>query len=307
MESSVLGGGLLIAVAAALWLVYLVPNYLRRREYLATERNAVRLQQTIRVLAETAETPQAVRVESAAKARVLARDLAQRPVAVGAPVRTPLPASLDPRARATTRLRRTRLIVAIATALALVTLLVQGVVAIVGGIAAVSGVLAVGAGLVVVTGVAMLGRLAKVSRERGAASIAAPVARSTRSMALHDVDVAAAPQRASREWTPVPIPRPTYLERQAQQSQTVHPTAAEVARAAARAEAELSEAAEVAAKAIRGAQESVPAITPAAATASSAPAVSSAPSKFSSMGVVDAAVTPAMPDIDRALRRRRAS
>lgn len=286
-----LGGGLLIAVAAALWLVYLVPNYLRRREYLATERNAVRLQQTIRVLAETAETPDAVRVESAAKARVLARELAARPVAVGAPVSTPLPAALDPRARATARLRRTRLIVAAATAVALVSLIVQAVIAIVGGIAAVSGILTVGSLIGAATGVAILGRLAKISRERSSATSTAPIARTTRSMALHDMPVAAAPSRASREWTPVPIPRPTYLERPA----AVQPTAAEVARAAARAEAELSEASEVAAKAIRGTQETVPAIAPAAS------------SRFATMGVVDAEVTPAMPDIDRALRRRRAS
>lgn len=63
----VIGGGLLVAVAAALWIAYLLPNWLRRRQYLATERNAVRLQQTLRILAETAETPEAVRVEATAR------------------------------------------------------------------------------------------------------------------------------------------------------------------------------------------------------------------------------------------------
>ncbi len=38
-----MGGGVVLAIAAALWLLYLVPTWLRRREYLATERNAVRL------------------------------------------------------------------------------------------------------------------------------------------------------------------------------------------------------------------------------------------------------------------------
>src|SRR6187431_519349 len=61
------GGGVLLALAAGLWLVYLVPSWLRRREYLATERNAVRLQQTLRVLAETAEEPHAVRAEATAR------------------------------------------------------------------------------------------------------------------------------------------------------------------------------------------------------------------------------------------------
>ncbi|AWB94802.1 hypothetical protein DCE93_03295 [Agromyces badenianii] len=63
----VIGGGLLVAVAAALWIAYLLPNWLRRRQYLATERNAVRLQQTLRILAETAETPEPVRVEATAR------------------------------------------------------------------------------------------------------------------------------------------------------------------------------------------------------------------------------------------------
>jgi hypothetical protein len=63
----VIGGGVLVAAAAALWIAYLLPTWLRRRQYLATERNAVRLQQTLRILAETAETPQAVRVEATAR------------------------------------------------------------------------------------------------------------------------------------------------------------------------------------------------------------------------------------------------
>ncbi len=47
----------MLALAAGLWLVYLVPNWLRRKEFVATERNAVRPQRTIRVMAETAEAP----------------------------------------------------------------------------------------------------------------------------------------------------------------------------------------------------------------------------------------------------------
>lgn len=62
-----MGGGVIVAIAAALWLAYLVPVWLRRREYLATERNAVRLQQTLRILAETSELPDEVRVEATAK------------------------------------------------------------------------------------------------------------------------------------------------------------------------------------------------------------------------------------------------
>ena len=63
----VIGGGIIVAVAAALWIAYLLPSWLSRRQFLATERNAVRLQQTLRILAETAETPEPVRVEATAR------------------------------------------------------------------------------------------------------------------------------------------------------------------------------------------------------------------------------------------------
>ncbi|MFO7690578.1 MAG: hypothetical protein R6W83_08495 [Cryobacterium sp.] len=63
MTGEVLGGGVMVLVAAVLWVAYLVPSWSRRKQYLATERNAVRLQQTLRVLAETAEVPQHVRLE----------------------------------------------------------------------------------------------------------------------------------------------------------------------------------------------------------------------------------------------------
>ncbi|MGN6425280.1 MAG: hypothetical protein ACTHMF_00570 [Leifsonia sp.] len=67
MNGDVMGGGVVVAIAAALWLAYLIPVWLRRREYLATERNAVRLQQTLRILAETSELPDEVRVEANAR------------------------------------------------------------------------------------------------------------------------------------------------------------------------------------------------------------------------------------------------
>jgi hypothetical protein len=63
----VVGGGVLVAVAAALWVAYLLPSWWRRRQYNATERNAVRLQQTLRILAETAEVPEPVRLEATAR------------------------------------------------------------------------------------------------------------------------------------------------------------------------------------------------------------------------------------------------
>lgn len=58
---------MIFVVAALLWAAVLVPAWVRRREFKAAERNAVRLQRTLRVLAETAEVPTEVRVEATAR------------------------------------------------------------------------------------------------------------------------------------------------------------------------------------------------------------------------------------------------
>lgn len=67
MASGVFGGGLIFVVAALLWAAVLVPSWVRRREFRAAEQNALRLQRTLRVLAETAEVPTEVRVEATAR------------------------------------------------------------------------------------------------------------------------------------------------------------------------------------------------------------------------------------------------
>ena len=67
MNVNPLGSSAVLVLAAVLWFVYLIPTWLRRREYLATERNAVRLQQTLRIMAETAQVPREVHAESTAR------------------------------------------------------------------------------------------------------------------------------------------------------------------------------------------------------------------------------------------------
>ncbi|WP_209561452.1 DUF3040 domain-containing protein [Frigoribacterium sp. PvP032] len=220
------GGGLVLALVAVLWLVYLVPTWQRRREYLATERNAVRLQQTLRILAQTAELPEEVRIEANARSvadaqRILAREEAKREalrraheaarqravtreLAAAAPVLRA--ADHDP-ALAARRLRRSRLVSTV--------VLVLGVVAIVAGaatsfwVASVAG-LAFGAGAV-----AMLAQLAAVSRARARRQVATaprvgqPLRDFSSSLADPEVEV----EQESREWTPVPVPPPLYLRR----------------------------------------------------------------------------------------------
>ena len=67
MTGGVLGGGVIFVVAALLWAAVLVPAWTRRREFRAAEKNALRLQRTLRILAETAEVPQEVRLEATAR------------------------------------------------------------------------------------------------------------------------------------------------------------------------------------------------------------------------------------------------
>ncbi|MDO9398945.1 MAG: hypothetical protein Q7T71_20560, partial [Herbiconiux sp.] len=102
MTTEWLSGGFMIALAAVLWLVYLVPSWFRSRQYLATERNAVRLQQTLRILAETAEVPEEVRIEANARSiaeqeRILKHRTAERAAE-----------AVPPAVRTADRLRRSR-------------------------------------------------------------------------------------------------------------------------------------------------------------------------------------------------------
>lgn len=66
----VLGGGVIFVVAAVLWAAVLVPTWMRRREFRVSEQNAMRLQRTLRVLAESAEIPEEVRLEANAREAV---------------------------------------------------------------------------------------------------------------------------------------------------------------------------------------------------------------------------------------------
>jgi len=293
---SVLGGGVLLAVAAALWLVYLVPNWLRRSEYLATERNAVRLQQTIRVLAETAETPEAVRLESIAKAKALEAQLRKRPVAVGTAATLPLPAEIDPRARTLARLRRTRIATTAVIAIAALVLISQGVIALAVGVAAASGVAVALAAGFLVAGLWLQGRLARVARSRR--SIAG-VADAAAEQASRVERASAAAEPASREWTPTPLPKPLgQLRREA----ALRAIAEQAREARAREAQERTAIARAAAQAARPPIERAePKGRPAPVAVLSKPA-----SRFAAMGVIDPGAL-AAPDIDRALARRRAS
>lgn len=317
-------GGIIIALSAVLWLAYLLPTWLHRRQYMATERNAVRLQQTLRILAETAEVPDAVRAETRARsvveqqralrraaeeaeAAARARDAAaQRALPKVAPVSATSPS-------AATRLRRSRLAATAVLALALV-----GVIAGIGQVA--------GAGawtLLVISSVAAMGSLAvlqRMSQVAAARRLQAPEARPmprTGFTDFHETSAQPAALVAEREegesWTPVPVPKPLYLSRS--QAPGPRPGAGsaprtplspveEMRRAAAASEETLRRAHLEPEVARLSAEE--PATAPTASAAPVAPAARTAPvSRFSRMGIVDDA-EPGMGDLDEVLRRRRA-
>lgn len=81
MDGQVLGGGVIMLVAVLLWLVYLLPSWYSRRQYDTAERNAVRLNQALRVLAETSETPEEVRLELNARTAMAQQRLARQALA----------------------------------------------------------------------------------------------------------------------------------------------------------------------------------------------------------------------------------
>ena len=89
MDGQVLGGGVIVAVSVLLWLVYLVPSWYERRQYDAAERNAVRLNQALRVLAETSETPDEVRLELNARTALAQQREAKRALAEREPANLP--------------------------------------------------------------------------------------------------------------------------------------------------------------------------------------------------------------------------
>ncbi len=81
MGGQVLGGGVIVLVAVALWMLYLLPSWHSRHQYNSAERNAVRLSQALRVLAETSETPEEVRLELSARTAHAQQKLARRTLA----------------------------------------------------------------------------------------------------------------------------------------------------------------------------------------------------------------------------------
>ncbi|QYH35581.1 hypothetical protein [Salinibacterium sp. M195] len=311
MEFTSIGGGVMIALAAGLWLVYLVPNWFKNREYLATERNAVRLQQTIRVLAQTSEMPEEVRAEAVARsAAELAKVRALHgPVAVGRAVVPPT--REQALALSARRLRRTRALTALVLLASVIVMGVQISLIVTSGAALVSGtwlVLAT-ATMAGISAGAMLSRLAERSRATRAETTPTVRTAAPRRRVVLSADAPIENVTAKVSWTPVPVPKPMYLTRS-----NAPAAAVAAARHAGEIDTELRAAAEAAEQALRASSVATAAAlrdAELAREAKRAPAkpvavpAAAAPSRFAGMGIVD--VQGGAPDLDAALARRRAS
>ena len=216
MGGQVLGGGVIVLVAALLWLVYLLPSWASRRQYDAAERNAVRLNQALRVLAETSETPEEVRLELNARTALAQQKLARRALAEQEDLAKRTQAELDqvrleearralaaarelPAARRARARRRARLLASVVglVALGLVSWGVWQLVTI-----GVWSSIAWGLGVFAVC-LVMLRRMSRVGRRALVASGGADVA-ARAAVPVQDVALEA----EERGWAPRPMPRP---------------------------------------------------------------------------------------------------
>ncbi|PPI56255.1 hypothetical protein [Rathayibacter toxicus] len=313
MSSDWLGGGVVWALAAVLWVAYLIPTWMRRRSFLATERNAVRLQQTLRILAETAEVPEHVRAEATAREGALqqrrlrltekrrratekaqAMELARAEKAASKALIRVVAGT-----RRSVSARRWRQAAALAALLGCVAALSGLVMMPFGG----DGVVPIAGGVVVVvaTGILVLmapGRHGSAVPEAIPASVDDTVRRRRAEvfepeLAEEDVPTQHTSDAAQEVgWTPQPLPKPLYLSRGSlAASATDSIDAAERLRQAA-AEAELAQRAAAAAPEVASLR------TPAPTPEAPRPA-----SRFAAMGVIGEGVDAI--DLDQALQRRR--
>lgn len=204
MGGPVLSGGVIVLVAALLWMLYLLPSWRGRHQYYAAERNAVRLNQALRVLAETSETPEEVRLELNARTALAQQKLAKRVQAEKenaelARLREELAATRnDPMLRQARARRRTRLVALI---VAIAGLAVAGL-GVWQGIEAGAWAIAVAGAAVALVGVAVLTRMARVAtRAARRVTVSAPEQTAARvAPPLHD--------QGGATWTPRALPQP---------------------------------------------------------------------------------------------------
>ncbi|MFF1538699.1 hypothetical protein ACFVWL_01390 [Microbacterium sp. NPDC058269] len=263
MDGPVLSGGVIVLVAVLLWMLYLLPSWRGRFQYNAAERNAVRLNQALRVLAETSETPGEVRFELNARTALAQQKLAkrvqsEREAAELESLREELAAT---RADPVIRRARARRRVRVAATSTLLTGLVIAGFGVWQLLAAGSSVLLwIGGAAIVVAGVALQRMAAVAGRVARATHVVAAPAAPRVAPELHD--------QGRATWTPRPLPEPLV---------SVAGSRAQAAQAQLEAQEERRKAARVAA--LRERAEQMAPEAPVALPAASSP--------YARMGFVD--------------------
>ena len=204
-----LGGGLVFAIAAVLWIAYLVPSWLRRKTFIATEQNTARLQQTIRVLVESEDAPAVIRAEVSSRGvheqhKALREAEAKARAAVAAQEAAKVLAARDPREVAALAKHRRRTQRLIASIILFVSILTTAAGATLIGYTGSLTLMWIGVGSIA----ASLVGLRVLARPMRTASGAPVSARKPSAF----VDYASGIEAPTREWTPQPLPRPLHLE-----------------------------------------------------------------------------------------------
>lgn len=285
MNGEFLSGGLVFAVGAVLWVAYLIPSWLRRRHFNETEANTVRLQHTVAAMTvaglDTTHLRQAEASARAVHEQKKALRLAER--ASKKLARSAALEALTPEQRslmARHRRRRARQVGLIFLLASLATLAVGiAYITYVGDIL----IAAVGGGGTLVT-LAVMSSLAGPARVTVARRVVAPAS---------VFDQGARPAAPVRSWTPQPVPRSLQQSPGSVAAGVVAQQQAADARR--RAIAEQAYLAKIAAP-LRTA--------PVAAPPRPVEQPAQAPSRFASLGIVEAEETTTF-DLDSALRRRR--
>lgn len=307
-----------------------MPTWIKRRKYMATEQNAVRLQQTLRALAETSEVPSVVKAETTAREmaehqaklaeieRVKreaadARREADRRAEKVLPRVAPAHSSAEADRRAQ-NLRRGRLVGTLVLAIGVVCAAVGIALAAHGSwLLLITGVVL---GLVALAGLQRMNRVAAAYRHR----VAQPVQqRATASQKLTDfaetlqdenAEKAAEEADDERSWKPVQVPKPMYLSRSSEVPSPPRGGERDSHGETLKREAERS------VEAVRAAERSMPSVgerrrvvqAPSFATRADMPAGSTARGqvsrRYADMGVVDE-IEQGM-NLDDVLKRRRA-
>jgi len=217
MDANGAGTAIMVSIAAALWFAYFVPTWMRRREYLDTERTATRLQQTLRVMAETAELPDQVRVEVSARdaartQRILLAQQRRADAIAARAVARVQEETPDTGSAAKQRRRRAHRLASLLMIAATVTIGVQLWLVTAGTAGAGSWLVFAGGAALGLSGIAVRRRLDRVGTRQ------TPVvrARTTTAVSGHQQS-----SPATRAWTPVALPAPLYLSRP--QAQSVRP------------------------------------------------------------------------------------